>query len=483
MTFGYYHKLNNIDQNSQLNFTSKGNSSVAAPVQSLQTSLEQGVDNFATKINEKKDKKSTKTAIAVASSIVLLSGLVAIFNPRYSPKVMEKLKCLQQNAAAQIEKSKGSYFKSKFYSGYKTVMEAIAKGFNAMCNFNSAKDVAFQYVCCDTKKNIHMKNKTAEKVFKKIDNGVVKVFKKPHEAITKFFDKISKSTVQSKYRKVNKKIVKLEDAINQAKSKMKAADRIRVDEKLAEIQKLKGYFSEAEVAERLVKQEEMMQNLGRDFMRRLRGYGNGFTNKFVSNKEHIKDGLDFWAQDALRYQKSGVMKQGKDTVKKFVSTENDSKGLYSEIYDIIKESIGEGNSLLVKRRFKQLSAKLKNANVSECHEYFDKKRDLILGSAPTDILSALGGIGLCGLAVGTANSKDERISRLVTTGIPVIVGLATSLVCTAMLYTAATGLLIGGATGLVANFIGNKIDKHILGNNDEVEENPDSNNPKEVENA
>ena len=31
------------------------------------------------------------------------------------------------------------------------------------------------------------------------------MFKKPHEAITKFFDKISKSTVQSKYRKVNKK--------------------------------------------------------------------------------------------------------------------------------------------------------------------------------------------------------------------------------------------------------------------------------------
>ena len=90
---------------------------------------------------------------------------------------------------------------------------------------------------------------------------------------------------------------------------------------------------------------------------------------------------------------------------------------------------------------------------------------------------------MCGLAVGTANSKDERISRLVTTGIPVVVGLATSLVCTAMLYTAATGLLIGGATGLAANFIGNKIDKHILGNNDEAEENPASQKSKEVEHA
>ena len=108
MTFGYYHKLNNINQNSQLSFTSKGESSVATPVPSIQTSIEQGVDSFATKINEKKDKKSTKTAIAVGSSVILLSGLVALFNPRYSPKIMAKLKTLQQQAAIEIEKNRNN---------------------------------------------------------------------------------------------------------------------------------------------------------------------------------------------------------------------------------------------------------------------------------------------------------------------------------------------------------------------------------------
>lgn len=483
MTFGYYHKLNNINQNSQLSFTSKGESSVATPVPNLQTSLEQGVDSFATKINEKKDKKSTKTAIAVASSVLLLSGLVTIFNPRYSPKIMAKLKSLQQQAAIEIEKNRNNYFKSKFYKGYKASMEGIAKGFNAVCNFNSGKDVAFQYMCCDTKKNIHMKNKTAEKVVKWADNIFTKIFKKPHEWITETFDNISKSTVKSKYKSANKKIIKLEEAINQAKANLPTEQRILVDAKLAEIQKLKSYLSEEEILKRLSNQNDMMQNVERDYMRNWRRYKNGFSSKFVKNGDHVKKGLNFWAEDALRTEKNKVVQEGKDAINKLVSTDKDAKGLYSEIYEIFENSLGSENISLIRRRFRQTRAKLKNANISECHEYFDKKRDLKLGSAPTDILSALGGLGLCGLAVGTAHSKDERISRLVTTGIPVVVGLTTSLVCTAMLYTAATGLLIGGATGLAANFIGNKIDKHILGNNDEVEENPNSNNPKEVENA
>ena len=483
MTFGYYHKLNNLNQHSQLSFTSKSKSSVATPVPNLQTSLEQGVDTFAEKINEKKDKKSTKTAIAVGSSVILLSGLITLFNPRYSPKIMAKLKSWQQQAAIGIEKNRNNYFKSKFYKGYKASMEAIAKGFNAVCNFNSGKDVAFQYLCCDTKKNILFKNKNVEKAAKWADNIFTKIFKKPHKWITEKFDDISKATVQGKYKGVNKRFIKLEEAIEQAKSKLSVSERALVDKKLAEIAKLKGYFTEAEIGERLVEQGNMMSNLERDFMKHWRKYKNGFSDRFVKNGDHIKDGLNFWAQDALEPQKKKVMQQGKDVVDKLVSNEKDAKGLYSEIFEIFENSLGKEETSLIRRRFNQAKTKLKKANISECHEYFDKKRDLVLGSAPTDILSALTGLGLCGLAVGTAHNKDERVSRLVTTGIPVVVGLATSLVCTAMLFSAASGLLIGGATGLAANFIGNKIDKHILGNNDEVEKDPKQKESKEVENA
>lgn len=463
----------------QIRFKSQEGSSIAAPISSIQTTLEQGVDSFATKLNEKKDKKSTKTAIAVGSSVLLLSGLIAIFNPRYSPKIMEKLRSLQQHAASQIEKNRNNYFKSKFYKGYKTTMDGVAKGFNAVCNFNSGKDVGFQYLCRDTKKNIHLKNKTAEKVVKKSDEIFVKIFKRPHEWITEVFDNISKATVKGKYKQANKKILKLEEAINQIKANLTPAERIQVEAKLIEIEKLKNYLSEAEIDGRLLKQNDMMQNLERDFMKKLRAYRNGFKDKFTPNGEHAKKGLNFWAEDALRSQKDKVIQEGNEAISKFIATEESKKGLYNEIIEIIENSQGKDNCALINRRLKQVKSKLNSAKNSECHEYFDKKRDLKLGSAPTDILSALTGLGLCGLAVGTAHNKEERISRLVTTGIPVVVGLATSLVCTAMLFSAASGLLIGGATGLVANFVGNKIDKHILGNNDEPKKAP----KKEVENA
>lgn len=485
MTFGIY--TNNNAINHRINFKSKDENTVAAPISSIQTTIEQGIDNFATKLNEKKDKKSTKTAIAVGSSVVLLAGLITILNPRYSPKIMEKLKALQLEASNQIKNNKNNYIKNKIYKGYKVAMDSIAKGFNVMCNFNSGKDVAFQYMCCETNKNIHLKNKTAENFVKKTDKFFVKIFKKPHEWITQAFDYISKATVKGKYKQVNKNIIKLEEAINQAKANLSPSDKIQVEAKLAEIKKIKSYLSEKEVSERLVNQDKVMQNLERDFLRKWRSYKKGFTNKFVEKQEHVKNGLNFWAENVLAPQKNKIMQQGQETVNKLISTDSNSKGLYNQILEIIEKSQGGENCALIKRRLRQVKSKLKNANTSECFEYFDKKRDLTLGSAPTDIVSALTGLGLCGLAVGTAKDKDERISRLVTTGIPVVVGLGTSLVCTAMLFSAASGLLIGGVTGLGANYIGNLIDKHVLGNSDEIEENKNKDenlkDSKEVENA
>ena len=108
MTFGINTK-NSSSPNSQLGFRAKKDTSVAAPIASVQSSLEQGVDTFADKINEKKDKKSTKTAIAVGSTVVLLSGMLALLNPRYSPKVMAKLKNWYKKTAKNILEERLDY--------------------------------------------------------------------------------------------------------------------------------------------------------------------------------------------------------------------------------------------------------------------------------------------------------------------------------------------------------------------------------------
>lgn len=468
MTVSNHYNINNSFQPS---FLAKKEVSVATPMEGVQKSLEQGVDNLATKINEKKDKKSTKTAIAVGSSVLLLAALVTVFNPRYSPKLMKKIKALQQQAAVQIEKNKNDYFKSKFYSGYKTALDWTAKGFNVVCNMNSWKDVQFKYLCRDENKNIHFKNNPGiEKGVKWIDKWFIKLTKKPHDAITKGFDYVSKKTVKGKYKKATKMMNKLDDLINQYKSKLPAEKRTLVEAKLAEIQRIRTNFTEDSLNSRLADQEKMMENLERDFLSKWRSYRKGFKNRFINKGDHVKTSLSFWAQDIMQPQKDKLQKEGVEVVEKLFNGDSSKKGLYNEIFEIFEETLGKENTILMKRRLKNSNKNLKKANFSECNEYFDKKRDLMLGGAPTDVVTSLFGLGACGVAVGAANDKDERNSRLVTTGIPVVVGLITSLISTAKLLSSATGLILGGVTGLGANFIGNKIDKHILGNNDEEDE-------------
>ena len=124
--------------------------------------------------------------------------------------------------------------------------------------------------------------------------------------------------------------------------------------------------------------------------------------------------------------------------------------------------------------------KLKKANAAECVDFFERKRDMIAGGAPTDILTAVIGLGGCSYALGRAKDKDERLSKTITLGIPVIVGLATSLISSAMLLSGGTGLLLAGATGYAANLIGRYIDKKVLGNTDDEDDEKelDQNNKK-----
>lgn len=466
MKFGNYTFNNTKDIN--ISFKSNDVNTVSVPIKD-NLLAEKSEDIYIAELTKKKEKKSTRTAIAVGTSVLLLSALITVFNPRYSPKIAAKLKELQLKASREIEKSRGSHLRSNFYKGYKDIMDGVAKTFNAMCNFNSGKDVAFRYLCCENKKNINMKNKTTEKAVKFADRIFVKLFKKPHELITKGFEKISQTTVRGKYKRANKSIDKVDELILQFKESLSPERRKLVEEKMQEIAKRREFFTDKNLNERFVVQDSLMQNVERDFLKDWRSYRYGFDSKFVKNGEHIKKGLNFWAEDALAKKKQVVQNEGKAAVNSLMSSDKGKNGLYDEIYNIVAEDLGKAEASLLKRRVKAARAKLKSASVSECNEYFDKKRDLVLGSAPTDIVSALGGLGLCGLAVGTANSKDERISRLVTTGIPVVLGLATSLVCTALLFSGATGLLVGGAVGLLANKIGNIIDERVLGNVDEEE--------------
>ena len=94
----------------------------------------------------------------------------------------------------------------------------------------------------------------------------------------------------------------------------------------------------------------------------------------------------------------------------------------------------------------------------ECVEFFDKVRDLRLGSAPTDILTLLFSSVALSLGLGYAKNKDDRTSIMFKSGIPVLGGIATAMYTATKLVSGGKSLALGFLAGFVLNKIGSVAD-------------------------
>jgi hypothetical protein len=90
----------------------------------------------------------------------------------------------------------------------------------------------------------------------------------------------------------------------------------------------------------------------------------------------------------------------------------------------------------------------------EVVEFFDKVRDLRLGSAPTDVLTVLISFGLISYGLGWAKDKDERISIALRAGIPTVGALATSILSATKLVSGGKSIALGILSGIILNQIG-----------------------------
>ena len=137
---------------------------------------------------------------------------------------------------------------------------------------------------------------------------------------------------------------------------------------------------------------------------------------------------------------------------------NNKKGELQEILTVYK-------SLLPKSEYQKLKAKVNAAAKSldksidtEIVQYFDKSRDLKLGSATTDVLSILGTVGAIGWFLGKADNKDDKISASLKYGIPALGAIATSLYCTARLISGGKSMAFGLISGWLMNKAGEAVD-------------------------
>lgn len=136
----------------------------------------------------------------------------------------------------------------------------------------------------------------------------------------------------------------------------------------------------------------------------------------------------------------------------------DSKGELQKILSIYKKHLSNTEYLKLKSQINSTVNSLDKAIDTETVQYFDKVRDLKLGSAPTDILSILGTTGIVGWFLAKAKNKDERISASLKYGIPAVGAIATTLFTAARLVSGGKSLALGLLSGWLINKVGIKVD-------------------------
>ncbi len=437
---------------------------ISKPIKTVENAINNTVDTFVKTEEENEHKKSHKTAIAVGSSVLVLSGIVALLNPKFSGKVINKLKMMSHRAGTKAQKNQNDTFKSKFYNSMSKFWKNVGDVFQFTNTLNAGKDIGFKWLCTEEKTFGKVKNKTARNILKKCDS----IFRTPmapiHKSITNWFDKVSKHTVQMNYKGAMKKLDAFEDLAKYYKDKLPIDKQRILDQKLREIKTAREYFGDKQITARLKTQEELMSNLESELIPRYKDYAKELL-KGNNRKKTIKDNMSFWAEDMLMPERNRLEKEGQDVVSAIVGDIKGTKGKFNEVADLLTPYLTKDEAILLGKKLQKADKSLHKANFSETVGYFDKKRDLMIGGAPTDILSGLAMVGLSGIAVSTAHSKEERISNAITAGFPAIAGVGTSIALTAMLFSGVKSLVYGAVTGTLFSLMGSGINRLIYPKN------------------
>lgn len=180
------------------------------------------------------------------------------------------------------------------------------------------------------------------------------------------------------------------------------------------------------------------------------------------NKEIVNDLKKL--STVFKDSKSGYTKEAVFEISKYIDDleniiSNGQKGELQEILTLYKQILPREDYIKLRTKVQSAIKSLDKSIDVETVQYFDKVRDLKLGSAPTDVLSIIGGVGTVSWFLGKSKDKDEKISASLKYGIPAIGAIATSLYSTAKLVSGGKSLALGLVSGWVMSKIGDYVDK------------------------
>ena len=382
-------------------------------------------DSFENSANNNNGDGSTKRTVAkfALGGAVILSaaaGIIAAF--RHKGGAVKSFKSLfkkKPTVPKNIEGT-GQKLKEQFEN-----MGELQKGAD---NINNAKDSVVR----------HFLSKIPG--FKRFDNWASNLYKKAaHKTLSKSYGKAFDITRAS------------DDVILDAIKNNADPKSARLRELIEKRQNaLKEFCDPENISKRMQELDKSMERLDVEAWEKIKKLRpkniRGFAKKYSTTS---------LAEGRLKQSK----KIQNELTEKFVNGGLNKKE--AEEFSELIEILGKEKPEILKSSQRAQKA-FKCAFTKEQTDLFEKLRDINYGAAPNDVLSIFETVGLLGLYTAQADTKEERVSVSLTTGIPLLASLGTTIVATSKMVSGAKALALGLATGAVANRIGKFVDKKYL---------------------
>ena len=204
---------------------------------------------------------------------------------------------------------------------------------------------------------------------------------------------------------------------------------------------------------------DFVQKLSKEFeiYRKLNG-----TNEAAQRAEIAKlsnETIDNLLQHMKDNENFEVIKTAAENIKNILNPDFSKKGKAQEIVTIVKNKFGKNSPeyQTITANLEKMDKNIKNAINTEMDAY-EKMAELRVGSAPTDILGILAPVAIATWLVTSAKTKDERVSKTLTQGIPIIGGIATTYYGTTRMFTGPKNIALGIGTAYILNIIGTQLD-------------------------
>lgn len=204
---------------------------------------------------------------------------------------------------------------------------------------------------------------------------------------------------------------------------------------------------------------DFVQKLSKEFeiYRKLNG-----TNEAAQRAEIAKlsnETIDNLLQHMKDNENFEVIKTAAENIKNILNPDFSKKGKAQEIVTIVKNKFGKNSPeyQTITANLEKIDKNIKNAINTEMDAY-EKMAELRVGSAPTDILGILAPVAIATWLVTSAKTKDERVSKTLTQGIPIIGGIATTYYGTTRMFTGPKNIALGLGTAYILNIIGTQLD-------------------------